>query len=454
MLTMTLLLTFVLPTLNNELSTLSTTSPVLSVTPSSVNKITWSNTTMETFTVDWSSTESTTKKKKRKKKKISIAGKSMTEICAMFGKFGKDCTCENLPRGLCKFIKTNKSARNKTDVTFTCNTKINRLEAGLALFTSIVGIIGNGIVTIVTVKFWKTSTRHQRLIGALAFADFTFAFPQIMLRVPKINSCVWIYREGWCKFIQGFNNWCGHIALGFIMIIAFERYLGVVRPFSRGLTNVNLGMLIFLNAVMATASVAPMVAVLGLDEFKLCIEKWPKSYSSLVYSWYLTIFYFIIPMVIIGFFYYYIMKTLRSAAYKNKNSSPMDETWRINRRKENERIMVILAAIFIAFFVLVLPNRLVWLLIDHIGVDNMSDGFYNALKLVGLIPYFCHVAINPIIYSVVDRKFREKVSKLFSCFRRDISISHRMKNFQPTKKTNSTSSLKEGSITTREGVFL
>ena len=54
----------------------------------------------------------------------------------------------------------------------------------------------------------------------------------------------------------------------------------------------------------------------------------------------------------------------------------------------------------VAFAVLVFPNRIVWLVVDHVGIKNISSSTYNALSLLGFIPYAVHVTIYPFIYSI------------------------------------------------------
>ena len=44
------------------------------------------------------------------------------------------------------------------------------------------------------------------------------------------------------------------------------------------------------------------------------------------------------------------------------------------------------------------------------GIDDVVE--YRVLRYVSLFPYLFHVSVNSIIYSIVDKEFRQKLSKL------------------------------------------
>ena len=42
----------------------------------------------------------------------------------------------------------------------------------------------------------------------------------------------------------------------------------------------------------------------------------------------------------------------------------------------------------------------------------MSDNVFRTVKYFGLFPHFFHIFVNPLIYSYIDKKFREQLIKL------------------------------------------
>ena len=75
--------------------------------------------------------------------------------------------------------------------------------------------------------------------------------------------------------------------------------------------------------------------------------------------------------------------------------------------------MVVLLAIAVAFFVCVFPNRIIWVILDTIGTNNMANTTFRIWKYTALFPYLFHVSVNPFIYSFIDKKFKDQVLTLF-----------------------------------------
>ena len=94
--------------------------------------------------------------------------------------------------------------------------------------------------------------------------------------------------------------------------------------------------------------------------------------------------------------------------------------------------MFILLVIAGAFFVLVFPNRIIWVILDITGTDNMTNSTYRTLKYTALFPYLFHVSVNPFIYSFIDKKFQEQVVVLFKAILKDSFI----KSIRSTQSSN------------------
>jgi len=122
---------------------------------------------------------------------------------------------------------------------------------------------------------------------------------------------------------------------------------------------------------------------------------------------------FILPLLVISFFYYKIVSFLHQQWKQTEGVFTNDKQPAMNRIQGFRRVAKILMAILVAYVVLVLPNRIVWVVLDSVGTSSMSITTYRILKYFGLFPYMFHVAINPIIYSVIDRKFRGEVKEIF-----------------------------------------
>jgi len=161
------------------------------------------------------------------------------------------------------------------------------------------------------------------------------------------------------------------------------------------------------------------------DGVEICQEKWPNQYSSLIYTYVLLGFYFIVPISIITYLYLECIKALKEFS-KNGVKGNIENPQEVQRKQEqnqkNKRIMIILISILVSFVVLILPNRLVWVVFSHVqDMTKLSKTAFLALKYIAMLPYPFHVAINPIIYCLCDRQFRKDVAEMASSAGRKFS---------------------------------
>ena len=84
--------------------------------------------------------------------------------------------------------------------------------------------------------------------------------------------------------------------------------------------------------------------------------------------------------------------------------------------------MYILLAIAIAFFALVFPNRITWVVLDIIGTKNMPFSTFLVWKYVALFPSLLHVSVNQLIYSFIDKRFHREVLGLLRVKRKSSSF--------------------------------
>ena len=126
------------------------------------------------------------------------------------------------------------------------------------------------------------------------------------------------------------------------------------------------------------------------------------------------------PIFSITFQYVRIIRTL----YSTNGTNVIEERQREKRIRDNRRVLLLLLSVLLAFIVLVIPNRIVWLISDHIEVDNVTPSTHNWLSSLGTIPYSFHAAVNPLLYSLIDPKFRQKVSGLlYDRSKRSVSVN-------------------------------
>ncbi|XP_066913332.1 galanin receptor 2b-like [Clytia hemisphaerica] len=144
-----------------------------------------------------------------------------------------------------------------------------------------------------------------------------------------------------------------------------------------------------------------------------------------------------------------VVKSLRKSQNHTRKTFSLKEQSR--RRKEDGKITMIISYLLISFAVLVSPNRIVWVLYDHDVFKSVSADTLAYIRMAALVPYTIHACINPIIYSLVDKKFRGNLKYIFlrvTCQKRSaVHVKNKHKgSFNHSERDTSLSNITKSTI--------
>ena len=249
--------------------------------------------------------------------------------------------------------------------------------------------------------------------------------------LPHWKSGEWIYGKELCKVIPPFLLLTGLAAYGTIIIIACERYRGISNPLVKRWRIKHISFALLLIWALSILTISPyinaMTYYIDSGNSTRCDEIWGKDLkehdrNSIAYTLFLLVGCFVIPLTIIGVLYGKIIHTLQ-----HPKVAPRDEQTCLQmkrRRKKDIRAIKLLVSVVIAFAICVLPNHL-GSLIQTMCPLSVKDTII--VSYIIYIPYPFHCAVNPIIYSIVDDKFRHDIKALFWCKRENISVLYRIR---------------------------
>ena len=340
----------------------------------------------------------------KKRMLVKFDGLTLQKFCTQLNIQDANCKCPQLGT-VCLMFKTKKVVKIEK---FVCS-KAHKIKTSIIIGVSSIGIVGNLLCLLVTAMNEK-NTICRKIIGMLSFADLTFSTLQLAAVVPGYWTCEWVYSALTCKFLYSMINSTAIMGLGFILIISLERFNGIVKPFLNKSSNKKVFLMTLLNISFSVLFVIPTIVVSKVKKMgqsMVCREDWSAKSHSLIYSWFLLMATFVIPIGFISYLYLSIVRSLKNS--QNDTQMTFSKKDQSLRRKENGRITTIIAYLLISFAMLVSPNRIMWVLNDH-GVFSMSSKETLAyINLGSLVPYTIHACVNPIIYSIVDKKFREGI---------------------------------------------
>ena len=192
------------------------------------------------------------------------------------------------------------------------------------------------------------------------------------------------------------------MAFGFIVMIAAERYFGIVRTMQESFVEKRFYLLIFINIVYAFVTTLPILIFSKINDLRTCEEIWDVRSLSLVYSWFFLVVTFLLPIIMISWLYYQCMKTMKE---RLKNSFICNNGNKLARTKGTKNMMKYVFMVLATFCLLVGPNKIIWVLSMYI--DFSKKGLERRITdYIRLFPYMFHVCINPIIYAISDKNFR------------------------------------------------
>eukprot|EP00112_Aurelia_sp_Birch-Aquarium-sp1_P018655 Seg4477.1 transcript_id=Seg4477.1/GoldUCD/mRNA.D3Y31 product="Neuropeptide S receptor" protein_id=Seg4477.1/GoldUCD/D3Y31 len=290
--------------------------------------------------------------------------------------------------------------------------------------TAVIGAIGNLAVIVYYGSKFKSLSPWKFLNLHLACCDFIFAIMQVIQAAPtfagEIGTPKWPLGLSICKITKAALVLGSLIAVQNILIIAVERYKGILNPLGQMIdahkrVKIALAIAWFISMI----SCIPMLLVSDIEKNGACDSRqtWAKHQNmQRAYQVYLLVFFGLMPLSLVSCLYGIVIKTLRKPKAGTGIFANLTEA-EIHRRRATEmRIIKMLVAVVIAFFFCVMPIRIIEVILSFKESTKMSTKDFFTVVYVGFLPYPLHVAINPFIYSLTDKEFCKGIIK--SCGQR------------------------------------
>ena len=277
------------------------------------------------------------------------------------------------------------------------------------------GILGNILVIIVTSTKRSSKTAVHKYIFNLAVADIgVLAISYPFICVQAADPFNWPLGKVVCKIFYPFSDIFYGASIGSIVAIAIDRHTAIVR----GMTahrSLSVAKWVILSVwLYGFIGVTPLYFVMEYIEKNgtiNCTPVWPSTVArnfSLVSH---TILWYILPLGLILWAYRQIASQIRASKMLHSRITGMCRTREANVMKRtdaaNTKALKILVPVVIAFAVTMFPFhafRLAFLFV-RVGRWRYTWIGYNICAVLVL----SNCAVNPIIYSLVSREFRQRL---------------------------------------------
>ncbi|KAG8180147.1 hypothetical protein JTE90_023356 [Oedothorax gibbosus] len=310
----------------------------------------------------------------------------------------------------------------------------------LHLTVFVVGLIGNALVCVSVYRNHSMRTVTNYFIVNLAVADFLVILiclpPTVLWDVTK----TWFFGSFSCKLVLYLQNVSVSVSVLTLTFISLDRWYAICHPLSfkstagRAKTSILLiwlvsGLIGLPEAVVLDTRRSPLpVNTLFLTD---CAHTWGES-STRVYQLVLILVLYVAPFTLMAFTFHHITRVLwnknnipgetvvyhpkcrknKAAQGRNgemKNASVSGEGQIQSRQKASKMLMAVVGMFSCCYF----PVHLINVLRYTVGLPQTP-----ALTVASLISHwlcYANSALNPIIYNIMNGKFRKEFKNTFTC---------------------------------------
>jgi len=305
------------------------------------------------------------------------------------------------------------------------------------VFIAFVGLAGNAMVCLVITFQPQMHTVINYFIRNLAIADLGILILSFPLAVIKEqNPYHWPLGECVCRYVFPLTDIFHGVSVWSITLIAIDRYRAIVRGVVPRRNTAA-----FRSARWMVASVwilsfliisLPLYFVMEFIDYSAyqpstdivdCTPNWPNIEGAdemrQIYLIGVAIFWYVVPLVIIGGTFCSISRKLRASSKFNKSireeyndSEELQSPRKRLRERQNSKAKKLLTPVVVVFAVTMLPYnvfRFVVLYWNEIAEHKYLWVYYN----VCVTFVIANSSANFFIYSLVSDEFRQSFKRLF-----------------------------------------
>ena len=323
---------------------------------------------------------------------------------------------------------------------------VDILKLGLEVLIAMFGVAGNVLVAIVISGLGKRKSTTDLFLLNLAVADLgvlLLSFPLITIREKAPQN--WPLGEFVCLYLYPVPDVSHGASVWFIAVVAVLRYWEVVL-LRKPVTNKNntpkkaakfVAVFVWLTSFLL--SCLPLYFVVEYKEIpaggKWCGPSWPSWMAAQVYTVFLTILSYILPLIIISWTYVAVSRTLNHSSrflkdmkrdldgVESNEQNPLSKV-KNGRLRQNKRAKRILTPVVLVCAITLLPLTVLRLTVVVWPAVVDQEYYEEYLLYVVAVCVMLNSSVNPVIYSIASKKFRRRVSNL--CYRK----SRRERYFQ------------------------
>ncbi|KAM4678450.1 neuropeptide Y receptor type 2-like [Discoglossus pictus] len=287
----------------------------------------------------------------------------------------------------------------------------------------LLGLIGNSLVIYMIMKYKNMRTVTNYFIANLALADLMVDSLCLPFTLVYTLMDEWKFGLVLCHLFPYAQAMSVNVSTLTLIVIALDRYWCIVYHLNSRISK-NLSFLIISITWLAAAIFAIPMAIFREYRFEdlpfinlkiaVCAEKWPSNNSrdATIYSLFMLLLQYVLPLVVICYAYVRIWFKLRS------HISPIPRSENQQRRRNTTKMLVMMVVVFAVCW---LPFHVFQLAID---LDRaLAFHEYKLLYTIFHVIAMCSTFVNPLLYGWMNKNYRNGFLMFFGC-KEKLQCSH------------------------------
>ncbi|XP_072616651.1 motilin receptor [Vulpes vulpes] len=292
----------------------------------------------------------------------------------------------------------------------------------LGLFAA--GVSGNLVTVLLVGRERAPRSPTSLYLGSMAVSDLLIllGLPLDLYRLWR--SRPWVFGQLLCRLSLYLGEGCTYATLLHVAALSVERYLAVCRPLRARalLSRRRARALIAALWAVALLSAAPFLFLVGVEQdaggpglngsarlaralFSRECRPSPSQLGALRVMLWVTTAYFFLPLLCLCVLYGRVGRELR------RRRGPLRGRAAWGRERGHRQAVRVLLAVVLAFLVCWLPfhvGRIIYINTE----DSRMMHFSQYFNIVALQLFYLSASINPILYSLISKKYRAAARKL------------------------------------------
>ncbi|XP_069878632.1 pyroglutamylated RF-amide peptide receptor [Dipodomys merriami] len=312
-----------------------------------------------------------------------------------------------------------------------------RAKLALALAGALIfalALFGNSLVVYVVTRSKAMRTVTNIFICSLALSDLLIAFFCIPITTLQNLWDTWLGGAFICKMVPFVQSTAVVTEILTMTCIALERHQGLVHPFKMKWQYTNRRAFTMLGVVWLVAVIvgSPMLHVQRLEikydflyekEHICCLEEWSSPKSQQIYTTFILVILFLLPLLVMLILYsrigYELWIKKRVGDGSVLRTIHGKEMSKIARKKK--RAVVMMVTVVALFVVCWAPFHVVHMMSEYSNFEKeYNDVTIKMIFAIVQIIGFSNSICNPIVYAFMNENFKKNfLSAVCSCVVRE-----------------------------------